>query len=143
MARLVWSHSSRGISHQDPFYLQVLTWLRIRDHPPAKASAPAAALSCCASSCPRTTSSPPGESPCQISFFSLPSFCIQTLPLAQRTFADHSPMAGTVPSAGDTVAHGTNRALGYLEITLYPFIFWLCPWHAEVPGPGIEPKPQH
>ena len=22
------------------------------------------------------------------------------------------------------------------------FFFWLCPWRAEVPGPGIQSKPQ-
>ena len=22
------------------------------------------------------------------------------------------------------------------------FVFWPCPWHAEVPGPGIKPEPQ-
>ena len=21
-------------------------------------------------------------------------------------------------------------------------LFWLCPWHVEVPGPGIKPAPQ-
>ena len=24
----------------------------------------------------------------------------------------------------------------------YFFPFWPCPWHAEVPGPGIKPAPQ-
>ena len=24
----------------------------------------------------------------------------------------------------------------------YSFIYWLCPWHMEVPGPEIEPTPQ-
>ena len=29
-----------------------------------------------------------------------------------------------------------------LPFFLPSFLFWLCPWHVEVSGPGIEPTPQ-
>ena len=29
------------------------------------------------------------------------------------------------------------------SVPLFLFLFWPCPWHVEIPGPGIGPTPQH
>ena len=28
-----------------------------------------------------------------------------------------------------------------VEILFHVFIFWSCPWHVKVPGPGVKPVP--
>ena len=35
-----------------------------------------------------------------------------------------------------------NRLFGSFVHFFSFFLFWLCPWHMEVPGPGIESEPQ-
>ena len=37
-----------------------------------------------------------------------------------------------------------HRKLGTFFLIYFKafFFFWLCPWHVEVPGAGIEPIPQ-
>ena len=35
-----------------------------------------------------------------------------------------------------------TKYLSHLRTVMFFFFFWLCPGHAEVPGPGTEPVPQ-
>lgn len=42
-----------------------------------------------------------------------------------------------LPGGQETEASGRAN-----DPTVHVFFIWLCPWHLEVPAPGINPRPR-
>ena len=67
------------------------------------------------------------------------SFCIEYI--YSMAFSGPSVDRATIWTLPGTMLR-LKSFCSNIWILMYLFILWLCPWHTEIPSPGIKPTPQ-